>query len=288
MRIERAIAFAIIKWLFVVVAFYSMCSFAQEPSDTFALRSPAAQVAPGDVNDYRSAVDAIVWTLVNRFGLPAPEGQVEVYATKAAFAEGLVKRLGMTPELARTTAEFAKAGVGNYTLLINDSVMGPVPRPQQIENLAHELTHSLELTLAQQPGLARPQWLIEGFAEWMGYNVADAMGFDRLTDVRTRLVQKVKEAKAKDGLPDLALVHSFPEWVEARRKYGFDATYSQSFLVVDFLVARHSVEKVAEFFRQFRTSSSYVDNFRTAFGEEIAEFGGAFQRHLAGLLAAQN
>lgn len=289
MHVERFFVFASAKRLFAIITLcFAACAPAQEPADAFPLRSPALQVAASDINDYRSAVDAIVWTIVNRFGLPAPEGRVEIYATKAVFAQGLMSRLGMAPELARSTAAFAKAGVGNYTLLINESVMGPLPWPQRIEILAHELTHCVELTLVQQPGLSRPQWLIEGFAEWMGYNITDAMGFDRLSEVRPRLVQKVRAAKAKDGLPYLTLINTLPEWLDARRKYGFDATYSQSFLVVDFLAARHSVASVAEFFRQFRLSSSYVDNFRTAFGEEIAEFGNAFQRHLAGVLAAQD
>lgn len=236
------------------------------------------------IADYPEAVGAIVWVLVNRFGLPAPRGRLEVHSTRESFERALVKYLKISPVLARSTAQFAKSAVGGDTVLVNAPAVAESSWPQRIALLAHELTHCVELTLADRPALSRPQWLIEGYAEWMAFNVTDALGIDDLKDTRARTIAKLRELRRKGALPELVQIVSFSEWVEARRKYGFDGTYSLAFLATDFLIKRHSPSAAADYFRRFAQSNDDAANFSAAFGENVSEFERALQRHLEILL----
>ena len=253
-------------------------------AEEFAVRLPAAAVAINDVKSYRDAVDAVVWTMVKQFDLPVPRATVEVHSSRESFEQGLVKHLQLAPDLAHSTAEFARAGVGNNVVLVNEQAMKDFTWPRRVEEMAHELTHALQITLANRPGIARPQWLIEGSAEWLGFNIMAALGAENIGAVRTRLIRAVGALGHKQELPNLLELNTLPEWIQARKKYSFDATYSLSFLAIDFLVARHDLPAVFNFFRQFQSSSNYRKNFRIAFGEDVPEFRTALEQHLASVL----
>jgi len=260
-----------------------MCEVASAQEIPF--RMPEAPVDAKSIEDYREAIDAIVWVMVKRFELPVPRGNVEVHVTRESFEQGLVKHLKIAPALARSIAEFGKAAVGDYTLLINAPAMADLTWPQRIETLAHELTHNVQLTLANRPGLARPQWLIEGFAEWLAFNITDALGLDDLSNARVRLTDKVREVRQKQDLPRLLDVVTFADWASTRKRYGFDATYSLSFLITDFLIKRHSLSAVTTYFQQFQHSQNHTANFRAAFGEDVDTFDRAVHTHLEQLLS---
>ena len=90
--------------------------------------------------------------------------------------------------------------------------------------------------------------------------------------------------RRKGDLPNLLQVDTFEDWVETRKKYGFDATYHFAFLLTDFLVERHSFTSVTSYFRHFEKSEDYSANFKMAFGEELDEFNRALRLHLNQLL----
>ena len=60
--------------------------------------------------------------------------------------------------------------------------------------------------------------------------------------------------------------------------------YPQVFLAADPLVTRHGLPAVLDYFRLFALSNDPTANFRTAFGEERASFGAAFEKNLGQLL----
>jgi hypothetical protein len=268
-------------WLLLACA---LCCHASPQA--FPIRVLPGADAPdaAKIADYPGAVAAIAWVMVHRFGLPAPRGRVEVHATRESFERGLVEHLKISPALARSTAQFAKSAVGDYTVLVNEPAVAGLAWPARIELLAHELTHSLQLTLADRPALARPQWLIEGHAEWMAYNVTASLGLDDLGKVRERLRGRVRELRQKEELPDIVRMITFGEWVRARKRYGYDGSYSLAFLVTDLLIERHSMAAAADFFSRFGVSEDYAANFRAAFGEGLDEFELASQRRLEELL----
>ena len=236
------------------------------------------------IANYPDAIGAIVWVIVNKLGLPAPRGTLEVHATRESFERALVEHLKITPVLAQSTAQFAKSAVGGHTVLVNAPAVADSTWPQRIELLAHELAHCEQLTLANRPALSRPQWLIEGYAEWIAFKVTDALGLDNLAGARQRKIAKLRKLRRERELPKLVLIVSFSEWVEARQTYGFDGTYSLAFLATDFLIRRHSPLDAADYFRRFEHSDDDAANFHAAFGEDLGNFEHALDRHLDSLL----
>jgi hypothetical protein len=246
---------------------------------------PGAQ--PADVReiaDYPRALDAVLRVMVQKFDLPLPRGKVEIHATREGFEQAMIKYLKLTPSLARSTAQFARAAVGSNTLLINEPALKNFSWPQRVEEMAHELTHILQLTLANRPGIIGNQWLIEGFAEWLAYKVIDALGLDNIAHTRVRLTARVSALRRKGELPGLVRLDSFADWSETRRKTSYDATYSQAFLVTDFLIERHSFRAVVEYFRRYDKSDDHHANFKAVFGEDLDAFERALDLHLQRLL----
>ncbi|HEX2829731.1 MAG TPA: hypothetical protein VHP37_25520 [Burkholderiales bacterium] len=271
-------------WWSVFVA--PMLWYSQASAEELSFRMPpqAEVVDARRIADYRQAVDAIVQVMVTKFDLPVPRGSLQVYTSREEFEEGLIRYLKVERAVAHSASEFSKAAVGSYTLLVNAPQVAGLTWPERIELMAHELTHNVQLTLANRPGIARPQWLIEGFAEWMAFNVTDALGLDDVAAARERMIRTLRGLRAKQGLPRLIAVDTFADWVETRRKYGFDATYPLAFVMTDFLVQRHSLAAVKRFFEAFRRSQDPLANFRNAFGEEPEAFDRALQAHLDKLL----
>lgn len=281
MRSAHRIAAAAILANFLAV--FNPCQAAPEEISLGLLAFPSGAAATA-IDSYPVAVDAIVRVMVNEFQLPMPQGKLIVYPTRAGFELGLVEHLKIKPDLAKSTARFAKSAVGGYNVLINEEAIAATPWPQRLELLAHELTHSVQLTLAKRPGLPRHQWLLEGTAEWLAFNVTAALKLDEMSNVRVRLTDRVRELRGKDQLPSLAKLDSFSDWVSARNSYGFDGTYSLSFLAADFLVSQYSFARVVDYFRRFELSSDHVKNFKAAFQDTPEDFDLKLKAHLEQLL----
>jgi hypothetical protein len=60
--------------------------------------------------------------------------------------------------------------------------------------------------------------------------------------------------------------------------------YAQALLAADLLIARHGREMVVGYFRLFEASEDRLANFRSAFGEDLANFETVFRDHLARLM----
>lgn len=249
-----------------------------------AIREGAVATDPRQIADYVSAVDAIMRVITGKFALTAPPHILQIYPSREEFESGLIRHLGLDPALARSTASFAKAAVGGERVLINEVETAGLSWRERIELMAHELTHTVQYGLTGHRPLNRQQWLTEGFAEWMAYAVTDQLALDSLSGARTRIVTQLRAQGGVDSLPRLAELDAFAQWIAARRKYGYAATFSLSFLAVDFLVKRRSFGAVLDYFRRFRESGDYSANFRAAFGESLEDFEAALGRHLAGAL----
>lgn len=237
-----------------------------------------------EIQDYPTAIDAIVRVLVKDLNLPVPLHTLQLHSSLDEFEAGLIKHLGLKPDLARATAAFAKAAVGGRVVLVFAPRLADLSWPDRIELLAHEFAHTVQLELAGHRSLIRQQWLTEGFAEWAGYAVTDRLGLDEMSKARARIIAKLRAQPVGTSLPRLAEMNSFAQWIAARTKHGYDATFSQSFLAVELLMQRHSFERVMSYFRLFRESRNYPQNFRSAFGESIEDFQDVLDRHLEQLL----
>ncbi|MGV3569625.1 MAG: hypothetical protein ACO1PB_03420 [Ramlibacter sp.] len=242
--------------------------------------APETPVVASGISDYASAAAAIVGVLTQSLQLPMPRYAMEVYADPAEFEQGLVRHLALSPETARSAAGFAKAAVGSRRILVNDTLLARVPWPERIVTLAHEMVHACQLQLAGHRSLTRQQWLVEGFAEWIAFRVADALGTRSLAAERTATMVRVRAARAGKGLAPLARMDTLAQWVETRAERGFDATYGLAWLATEFLVERHGYDRVLSFFRLHRDGPDAQAHFRAAFGEDLQQFEAALHAHL--------
>ena len=67
---------------------------------------------------------------------------------------------------------------------------------------------------------------------------------------------------------------TFPQWVRAGERQG-STIYALSFVAVAFLLERHGVSAVVDYFKRFAASEDRIANFREAFGEDIEAFEAA-------------
>jgi hypothetical protein len=246
------------------------------PSDT--------PVVASSISDYPSAAAAIVGVLTQTLQLPVPAYRMEVHADAASFEAALRQHLRLPPESARTAAGIAKAAVGSRRILVNEPLMATIDWPERLVTLAHEMVHATQLELAGHRSLVRNQWLVEGFAEWIAFRVVHELGVREQQTARTSMLARVRGAYRAVGLARLAEMDTLPAWIETRRQRGFDAMYPYAWVVVEFLVQRHSYDAVLTYFRMHRASGDHEANFRAAFGEDLTAFQQALDGHLRQLL----
>ena len=276
---------AIIPILFVTgIALVPTCNAAPREIP-IELSESSSQRDPRQIADYTSAIDAIVRVLIHDFGLPVPRHMLTLYVTREEFEAGLIEHMKLNPALARSTASFAQATVTNGRVLVNEPAVAKLTWPERIELLAHEITHTVQLELAGHRSLVRQQWLTEGFAEWMGYAITERLGLDDMSRQRARIRASLAAAGGVGSLPRLGEMNTFAQWVATRRKHGYTATFSQSFLIVECLMERHSFGAILDYFRHFRVSGNYAANFHLAFGETLEDFEVESTRCLTRLLS---
>lgn len=239
-----------------------------EPAD---LRSPV---------DFAVAANAIVHVLTRQLQLPMPAYTMEIHTEPAEFEAALVQHLKLKPDVARSAAGFAKAAVGNRRVLVNVPAMATIPWAEQVVTLSHEVAHASQLDLAGRTALNRHQWLVEGFAEWIGFRVAQELGVVDLAAARVEMAQKVRAVRQGAGTAPLNQMDAMDQWVRVRQAKGFDATYSVAFLAVDLLVQRRGYPALLEYFRRFRQSNDADAHFAAAFGEELPRFQAALDAWL--------
>jgi hypothetical protein len=68
--------------------------------------------------------------------------------------------------------------------------------------------------------------------------------------------------------------------MKSRTRFGGSSAYGQSLLAVEFLVQKHGVQPVLRYFSLFRQSDDRLQNFRTAFNEELPTFEKEFLAYL--------
>jgi hypothetical protein len=137
--------------------------------------------------------------------------------------------------------------------------------------IAHELTHVVEFGLAGGDGRA-DQWLAEGLAERVAFDVLERLGADSLADRRARALNGARKHPGYTaGRLDLATLGSPREFTLRHQRDGSLETYQLSFLMADYLVQRHGMDGVLTYFRNCREMDR-ERAFLQTFGESIQEF----------------
>jgi hypothetical protein len=230
-----------------------------------------------EIEDYRTAAGTVARIFQRDLGFPPFPVTFEFYPSVEAFEKKLVA-VGYDAALARSTAS-AMTAVGGYRgVLLNDAKFARLPSAERVAMLAHELGHSLQYELGGGKRGASDQWLREGFAEWLSIRVLERLDGASMTGVR-RDRQRALRAAGRAKTPRLTDLVTFPTWVRAAERYG-GSMYALAFLAADFLLERHGVPAVVDYFKRFATSDDRIGNFRAAFGEELNAFEAALAARL--------
>lgn len=220
--------------------------------------------------DYRTAAATVVSIFERDLRFTPFPVTFKFFPDRDAFETALLE-VGYDAALARNTARTMTAVGGHRGVLLNDASFSSLPWAGRIAMLAHELGHSLQYELGGGRRGTSDQWLREGFAEWLAVCVLEHLDAASMTEVRRQRLRELRAA-GRSKAPPLADLVTFPQWVEASGRSDA-TTYFLSFLAVDFLLERHGVPAVLAYFKRFASSQDRVENFRSAFGEDLDAFG---------------
>jgi hypothetical protein len=229
---------------------------------------------------HEQAVRGIAAILVRELRMPVPQSvTVYVYSSRRIFEEGLVQDGQVSRLRAAELSDFA-AGIGKrrQVLLHHD---GAVSSADWLRLLAHELTHVSQIEMTGGEGRAE-QWLAEGMAEWTAFHVLQRLRLDTLLRRRAAAVQGVRRHPAlREGRLDLETLGTPGGFTNRHLRDGSQATYQLVFLLADQLIQRDGFDRVVDYFHSFRARVDRRGNFRTAFGQSMAEFEQEALAHLA-------
>jgi len=261
----------------------------------------ASAPLPYGNKDYPQALAAIMAVMVNEWQLPGVDVAVTLYPSQVSYESGVVSELernrqrirqqfNLTLNPAREEDALAaskrlavnSAAVGMYRrVLINEPRVNRLLWTEWVRVLGHELAHTAQIELANDRPVAWDQWLVEGFAEWVGYKIADRLGAETFAKSREQALNRIARVKAYQTLPSLTQLVDGPSWTAWVQSLGDSATYGQAFIAVDFLVEQKGIAAVLEYFRLYRKLSNRARNFATAFGESLEPFDKRFSVTLA-------
>ena len=248
---------------------------------------PAASFAPRDssqlgTND--AAIRGIAAILVHDLTLPMPPTfTAYVYSGREGFERGLVIDGNVSPVRAAELSEFA-VGIGKRRLLLLNDEGGTARGREWFRLIAHELAHVSQIELAQGEGRAE-QWLAEGMAEWVAFNVIERLGLDTVTRRRALAAAGIRNHAALVAARlDLETLGNPRGFTVRHLREGSLPTYQLAFLMADYLITRDGFPRVVAYFRSFERRQDRHANFRETFGQSLDLFEIEVLGHLKGLL----
>ncbi|HSL19980.1 MAG TPA: hypothetical protein VK886_00495 [Vicinamibacterales bacterium] len=224
------------------------------------------------ISDYPVAAASIVEVLERDFGFRRFPVAFYFCPDRQAFEEMLLDS-GYDAAFARQTARTMDAVGGYRRVLLNESALERQDWPGRVASLAHEVGHSLQYEWGGGQRRTSDQWLREGFAEWLAMRVMDRLGGVTYGQVRRQYADALRRTRRARS-PRLDEMVTFREWVELASRQDI-APYAQAFLSVDFLIERHGLPAVVDYFERFARDQDRESNFRAAFGENLAAFESA-------------
>lgn len=220
----------------------------------------------------------VVEVLTTSIGLPLPaDTRVHVYTTREAFRRGLVQDAAMGEDGADELAAFA-IGIARPGRALLNGRMADGGR-EWVRLVAHELTHVAQFELAGGEGRAE-QWLAEGMAEHVAFQVLERLGAGSLPGHRRLALTRVQQQPAfAHGRIELSTLGSPRDFTLRHQREGSVETYHLTFLLADYLIERHGFDAMVKYFGRLKRQSSEAA-FRSAFGYSIAVFESEALAHL--------
>jgi hypothetical protein len=247
-----------------------------------AAATPA--IAP-DIED-EALLAAIASTLVGKLGLPlASPLYAHFYDSEEAFERGLIRDAGASPVTVSDHVRFATGVGSDRGIFIRRDKLTRNSVVVRAGLFAHELAHVAQAALSGRRRVLAEQWLREGHADWVKYQVLEVLGLQSYT--RSRLVQ-VREirrgGRPLTELPPLTMLSETRGWVATRDKDGKGASYAQAFFATEYLVELRGAEAIAAYFRRAQPARNRGDAFETAFGMSLEDFAADFSKKLPELV----
>jgi hypothetical protein len=220
----------------------------------------------------------VVDVLTTSIGLPLPANtRVHVYTTREAFRRGLVQDAAMGEDGADELAAFA-IGIARPGRALLNGRMADGGR-EWVRLVAHELTHVAQFELAGGEGRAE-QWLAEGMAEHVAFQVLERLGAGSLAGHRRVALTRVQQQPAfAHGRIELRTLGSPRDFTLRHQREGSVETYHLTFLLADYLIERHGFDAMVKYFGRLKRQPSPAA-FRSAFGYSIAVFESEALAHL--------
>jgi hypothetical protein len=254
------------------------CATARDPfTVAFPGPAPATVTTAGDISSYDQAMATIAAIFEQDLRFPPFVAALQFFPGRIAFERKLLD-VGYEPALAERTARVMAAIGGHRAVLVDADKLAPMPWPDRVALLAHELTHTLQYELGGGVRGASDQWMREGFAECVSMRVLDRLRVVPAADYRARRLRELR-ASNRSRAPRLDDMATFPQFVTLAARDDI-APYAQAFLSVDALVERHGIARVIHYFERFAASQDRVGNFAAAFGEGLPSFEAWIERTL--------
>ena len=215
------------------------------------------------------SLDQLIRTL-RELGLRLPTTtRVYIYPSRHDFRRGIVEDASLSADGADELAGFAVGLARPGRVLLNGRLADS--GSEWLRLVAHELTHVAQFELAGGEGRA-DQWLAEGMAEHVAFQVLERMGVGSLTRHRKVALHRARgQAAVAQSRLDLATLGSPRQFTLRHQREGSTATYHLTFLLADYLVQRHGFDKVVEYFGRLRRRSSAAA-FAATFGQTLQDF----------------
>jgi len=176
-------------------------------------------------------------------------------------------------------SEFA-VGIGKRRQLLLNDESGTARGREWYRLIAHELAHVSQIEMAQGEGRAE-QWLAEGMAEWVAFNVLDRLALDTVMNRRQMAVAGIRNHAALVAARlDLETLGNPRGFTVRHLREGSLPTYQLAFLMADYLIERDGFSRVVSYFRSFERKQDRHANFRDTFGQTLEQFEQEVLAHL--------
>ena len=249
---------------------------------------PAALAKPPhdttQLGSHEQAIRGIAAILVSDLELPMPSAfTAYVYSGRQGFERGLVVDANVSPIRAAELSEFA-VGIGKRRQLLLNDEGGTARGREWYRLIAHELAHVSQIELAQGEGRAE-QWLAEGMAEWVAFNVLERLALDTVDNRRAMAVAGIRNHAALVAARlDLETLGNPRGFTVRHLREGSLPTYQLAFLMADYLIERDGFPRVVDYFRSFERKQDRHANFRDTFGQSLEHFELEVLGHLKSLV----
>jgi hypothetical protein len=245
--------------------------------DSATLAAPRPTPEFGTTEDAIRGISAI---LVRDLSLPLPSTfTAYVYSGRQGFERGLIDDANVSPVRAAELSEFA-VGIGKRRQLLLNDEGGTAHGREWYRLIAHELAHVSQIELAGGEGRAE-QWLAEGMAEWVAFNVLERLGVDTVANRRHVAAAGIRNHAALVAARlDLETLGNPRGFTVRHLREGSLPTYQLAYLMADYLITRDGFPRVITYFRSFERRQDRHANFRDTFGQSLEQFETEVLAHL--------